>query len=198
MEYLNRLRGRSKHTSCKCPVSANSICITSCEKWDLPCDRPRLGVCLTHGLKSANLWRVLAPDSQSLFSDFTIQELTFALQHLKPGKAAGPDSICPELILHAGSEMKSWLCEFLSSCLLNLKTPKIWRKALLVAILEPNKPPRYPKCYRPISKSWSILFMPVLSPPSTHFSLVLAWEINCRSNHYFADSRHQESFFGEK
>ena len=39
------------------------------------------------------------------------------LQHLKPGKAPGADSICPELIFHAGAALKSWLCDFLSSCL---------------------------------------------------------------------------------
>ena len=69
----------------------------------------------------SDLWRVLTPDSQSFSGDFTIKELTSALQHLKPGIAAGPDSICPELIFHAGSEMRSWLIDFLSSCLRNLK-----------------------------------------------------------------------------
>ena len=98
----------------------------------------------------SNLWRVLTPDSQSLSHDFNIEELTSALQYLKPGKATGPDSICPELILHAGSEMRSWLCEFLSSCSCNLKIPKVWRRAL-IKILKPNKSPGNPKSYRPIS-----------------------------------------------
>ena len=44
--------------------------------------------------------------------------------------------------------MKSWLCEFLSSCLHNLKISKIWKRALVVAILKPNK---HPKCYWSIS-----------------------------------------------
>ena len=63
----------------------------------------------------------------------------------------GPDSICPELILHAGVALKSWLCDFLSSCLRRLKIPKIWRRALVVAIPKPTKPIRDPKSYRPIS-----------------------------------------------
>ena len=52
----------------------------------------------------------------------------------KPGKAPGPDSICVELLLHAGAALKSWLSGFLSSCLHHLKIPKIWRRALVVAI----------------------------------------------------------------
>ena len=74
-----------------------------------------------------------------------------SLQHLKSGKAPGPDSICPELILHAGAALKSWLRDFLSSCLCPLKIPKIWRRALVVAIPKPAKPVGEPKSYRPIS-----------------------------------------------
>ena len=73
------------------------------------------------------------------------------LQHLKPAKAPGPDSICPELILHAGAALKSWLRDFLSFCLRRLKISKIWRRALVVAILKLGKPVGDPKSYRPIS-----------------------------------------------
>ena len=47
--------------------------------------------------------------------------------------------------------MKSWLREFLSSCLRRLKITKIWRRALVVAIQKPAKPVGDPKSYRPIS-----------------------------------------------
>ena len=99
----------------------------------------------------SDLWRVLTLDGQSLSCNFTVKEITFALQPLNPGKAPGPDSICPELILHAGSEIKSWLCEFLSSCLRNLTIPKIWRRTLVVSIFKPNKLPGNPQSYQPIS-----------------------------------------------
>ena len=61
------------------------------------------------------------------------------------------DSICPELLLHAGAALKSWLCGFLSSCLHHLKIPKIWRRALVVTIPKPMKPVEDPKSYRSIS-----------------------------------------------
>ena len=82
---------------------------------------------------------------------FSQREFTAALQHLKPGKAPGPDSICPELILHAGAALKSWLRDFLSSCMRRLKMSKIWRRALVVAIPKPTKPVGDSKSYRPIS-----------------------------------------------
>jgi len=79
-----------------------------------------------------------------------------ALQQLKPGKALGPDFICPEHVLNAGSALTSWLYKFLSSCLQHFKLPKIWRRAAVVAIPKPKKPPGDPKSYRPIS----LLYVP--------------------------------------
>ena len=94
-------------------------------------------------------WRALIPSSLNLSGDFSAREFAAALQHVKPGKARGPDSICPELIIHAGTALK--LRGFLSSCLRQLKIPKVSRRALVVAIPKPNKPVEDPKSYRSIS-----------------------------------------------
>ena len=91
------------------------------------------------------------PDAVNISDNFSQREFAAALQHLKPGKAPGPDSICPELILHAGAALKSWLRDFLTSCLRRLKIPKIWRRALVIAIPKPAKPVGHPKSYRLIS-----------------------------------------------
>ena len=99
-------------------------------------------------------WRALIPSPVNLSGDFSSREFAAALQHVKPGKAPGPDSICPELIIHAGTALKSWLRGFLSSCLRQLKIPKIWRRALVVAIPKPKKPVEDPKSYRPVSLLW--------------------------------------------
>ena len=99
----------------------------------------------------SDLWRATTPDAVNISDNFSQREFAAALQHLKPGKAPGSDSICPELILHAGAALKSWLRDFLSSCLRRLKIPKIWRRALVVAIPKPAKPVGDPKSYRPIS-----------------------------------------------
>ena len=79
------------------------------------------------------------------------REFAATPQHLKPGKAPVPDSICPELIIHAGAGLKFWLRGFLSSCLHHLKIPKIWRRALVLAVPKPLKPVEDPRSYRPIS-----------------------------------------------
>ena len=94
-------------------------------------------------------WRALIPSSLDLSGDFSAREFAAALQHVKPGKARGPDSICPELIIHAGTALK--LRGFLSSCLRQLKIPKVSRRALVVVIPKPNKPVEDPKSYRSIS-----------------------------------------------
>jgi len=53
-----------------------------------------------------------------------------------------------------------------------LKIPKIWRRALVVAIPKPEKPLRDPKSYRPIS----LLCHPFKNPRETHLRL-------CQTNH---------------
>ena len=40
---------------------------------------------------------------------------------------------------------------FLPACLRHIKIPKVWRRALVVAISQPKKPVEDPKSYRPIS-----------------------------------------------
>ena len=99
----------------------------------------------------SDLWRVTTPDAVNISDNFSQREFTAALQHLKPGKALGPDSICPELILHARAALKSWLHDFLSSCLRRLKIPKIWRRALVVVIPKPRKPMGDPELLTDIS-----------------------------------------------
>ena len=146
---MNNLTGRSRHSPRHCPVSANAI--TS--------QLVRNGKYETVDRKSSrlvfqevsDLWRATTPDAVNISETFSQREFAAALQHLKPGKAPGPDSIFPELIIHAGAALKSWLRDFISSCLRRLKIPKIWRRALVVAIPKPGKPVGDPKSYRPIS-----------------------------------------------
>ena len=99
----------------------------------------------------SDLWRATTPDALNISDNFSQREFAAPLQHLKPGKAPGPDYICPEFILHVGAALKSWLRDFFSSCLRQLKIPKIWRRAFVVAIPKSGKPVRDPKSYRPIS-----------------------------------------------
>ena len=98
-------------------------------------------------------WSATTPDQKNISDTFSQNEFTAGLQHLKPAKISGSDSICPELIIHAEAALKSWLCDFLSSCLRRLKIPKIWRRALVIAIPKPMKLMGDSKSYRSIPLS---------------------------------------------
>ena len=146
---MNNLTGRSQHSPRHCPVSTDAIAsqLVRNEKYEaVDCKSSRLVF-----QEVSDLWRATTPDAVNISDNFSQREFTAALQHLKPGKAPRPDSICSELILHAGAALKSWLHDFLSSCLRRFKIPKIWRRALVVAIPKPAKPVGDPKSYRPIS-----------------------------------------------
>ena len=146
---MNNLTGRSRHSPRHCPVSADSISsqlVRNGKYEDVDRKSSRLV-----SQEVSELWRATTRDAVNISDNFSQRECTAALQHLKPGKAPGPDSICPELILHAGAALKSWLRDFLFSCLRRIKIPKIWRRALVVAIPKPGKPVGDPKSYRPIS-----------------------------------------------
>ena len=58
----------------------------------------------------SDLWRTTSPDAVNISGDFSPRESAAVLHHLKPGKALGPDSICLELLIHAGPSLRFCLC----------------------------------------------------------------------------------------
>ena len=137
---LNNLTGRSRHSPRHCPVSADAIAsqLVRNEKYKAVDHKSSRLVFQ----EVSDLWRATTPDAVNISDNFSQREFAAALQHLKPGKAPGPDSICLELILHAGAALKSWLHDFISSCLHQLKIPKIWRRVLVVAIPKAHGGPK--------------------------------------------------------
>ena len=146
---LSNLTGRLQHSPRHCPVTANAIASQLVRNGKYEAVDRKSSRLVTQ--KVSDLWRATSPYAVNISDNFSQREFTTALQHLKPGKAPGPDSICSELTLHYRAALKSWLCDFFSSCLRRLKIPKIWRRALVVAIPKPAKPVGDPKSYRPIS-----------------------------------------------
>ena len=144
---INNLTGRTRHLPC--PISANSIASLLKKNGTYKTnDR----VFTRFVLKEVSeLWRIPTPAHKCISDNFSPQKFARSLQMLKPGKVPGPDSISSELIIHAGAALKSWPNNFLSSCMHQLKIPKIWRRALMVATPKPMKPPEEAKSYRPIS-----------------------------------------------
>ena len=98
----------------------------------------------------SKLWNDPGTD-KLLSAPFTPTELSNAIKQLKCSKAQGPDNIAPEFIKHCGRKYLTWLREFYSTCLNYQVIPKIWRKASVIALPEPNKALDDPKSYRSIS-----------------------------------------------
>ena len=116
---MNNLTGRSRHSPRHCPVSADAIASQLVRNREYEAVDRKSSRLLYQEVP--DLWRATTPDTVNISENFSQKEFTAALQHLKPGKAPGPDSIYPERILHAGAALKSWLNDFLSSCFRRLK-----------------------------------------------------------------------------
>ena len=63
-----------------------------------------------------DLWKATARDAVNTSGDFSPREFAAALHHLKSGKALGPDSICPELLTHAGPGLTCFFFFQLAAC----------------------------------------------------------------------------------
>ena len=145
---INNLTDHSRNPPRQCPISANVIASQLIRNGKYM-TRDRETTRLVRE-ETSELWNIPAPEGSSLTTEFSPAEFATALQVLKSGKAPGPDQICPELTLHAGPTIKSWLCKFLTSCLCQLRVPKVSRRSLVVVIPKPNKPLDDAKSYRPI------------------------------------------------
>ena len=145
---FNNLTGRSRQSPRQCPVSSNAIAsqLVKNGKYTRMKIKRFLNSlcrnCLTFGGRLLQGSKYLRRFSPREFAAF---------HHLKPGKASGPDSIFPELLIHAGPSLKFWLRGFFSSFLPKIKIPKEWRRALVVAIPKLSKPVVDLQSYRPIS-----------------------------------------------
>jgi len=135
---INKLTGRSGRSSRLCPVSANSIASQLVNNGAHKTGSRESTRLVNKQL--SDLWNIPTPEGHNISEPFRLEEFAAALRRLMPGKSPGLDSIFPEFVLHAGSALKSWFCDFLNSCMRQLKIPKIWRRALVVAISKPEKP----------------------------------------------------------
>ena len=125
---LNNLTGRSRHSPRHCSVLVDAIAsqVVRNGRYEAV-DRKSFRLVSQEG---SDLCRATTLDLVNISEAFSQREFTAALQHFKPGKAPGPDFICSELILHAGAALKSWLRDFLSSCLRRLQFPRTGKERL--------------------------------------------------------------------
>jgi len=114
---INKLTGRSGRSFHQCPVSANSIA-TQFVKNEAHKTGNRKSTRLVNK-ELSDLRKVPTPEGHSVSEPFRPDEIA-ALRRLKPGKSPGLDFIFPEFVLHAVSALKSWFCDFLTSCMRQL------------------------------------------------------------------------------
>ena len=102
---LNNLTGRSQHSPCHCTVSASAVAPQLIRNGRYAgIDRESFRLI---SQEVSDLWKATPTSPVNNSESFTSQEFATTLKHLKPGKAPGSDSICPELITHAGAALKS-------------------------------------------------------------------------------------------
>ena len=119
---LNNLTGRSRHSPRHCLVSADAIASQLLRNGKYEAVNRKSSQLVFQEV--SNLWRATTPDAVNISDNFSRREFTVALQHLKPGKAPGPDFICPKLILHAGAALKSWFVTFFLPVCADSKFPR--------------------------------------------------------------------------
>jgi len=64
---------------------------------------------------------------------FTEEESLAALLKTKPATAPGYDNIHVEFLKNLGPKARTWLSKFFSRIMATHSTPKIWRKAKVIA-----------------------------------------------------------------
>ena len=116
------LTGKPRYSPRHCPISVNAIASQQVRngRYEVV-DRKSSRLVYQ---KVSDLWRATTPDAVNISGTFSQKEFTAALQYLKPGEAPGPDSIFPELIIHAGAALKSWLRDVFSSTCADSKFPR--------------------------------------------------------------------------
>ena len=119
---LNNHTGRSRHSPRHCPVSADAIASQLVRNGKYEAVDRKSSRLVSQEV--SGLWKATTPDTVNIYDNFSQREFAAALQHLKPGKAPGPDSICSELILHAGAALKSWYLTFFFPICADSKFPR--------------------------------------------------------------------------
>ena len=90
---INNLTGRTTQSYRSCPISANSIASQLVKNWTSKTNDREFTRLVLKAV--SELWRIPTPAGKCISGDFSPEEFARSIQMLKPGKAPGPDSICP-------------------------------------------------------------------------------------------------------
>ena len=107
---INKLTGRYGHSFRLCPISANSIAsqlVKNGAHKTVNRESTKL-----NNKQLSDLWKVPPHEGDNIPGSITPEVLTYPLKHLKLGKNSEFENFFPKFILHAGSALKPWLCDF--------------------------------------------------------------------------------------
>eukprot|EP00666_Eupelagonemidae_sp_cell4sb_P008079 gene8079-20250_t len=96
------------------------------------------------------------PAAAPLCTPFTLSELQHVLRRLRPGKAAGTDTIPSEMLQHLGPRGEKYLLRLANRSWARAEVPRPWRSAEVVPLPKPGRDPSIRKSYRPISLTSSV------------------------------------------
>lgn len=94
-------------------------------------------------------WSPIEIDTASI-PPFTTEELVNASSRMKSKKAPGPDRIAAEIVKSTALSCPDHVLRVLNNALKNGEFPTLWKKAVVVLIPKPGKPPFQPSSYRPL------------------------------------------------
>jgi hypothetical protein len=82
---------------------------------------------------------------------FTADELNEVLSRLKPGKAAGPDTLPPEFFKHLSDDVREHLLRLMNATWAGGEVPSNHLEARIAMLWKGKGPPSDPETYRPIA-----------------------------------------------
>ncbi|XP_039283045.1 uncharacterized protein LOC120351099 [Nilaparvata lugens] len=144
---LLRRLGAAKVSTTHATVSPDVIADTICEVSDINVPHRDL----LHMKRHLRRELRRCTERSGFVSPVNYSEVLAAIKNIKLGRAAGVDGILPEFIRHLGPKAIHWLTNLFTIVMEKSRTPVVWKRAKVVAILKPGKEPSDPKSYRPIS-----------------------------------------------
>jgi hypothetical protein len=151
---LQKLRA-AKSITTQVNITPDAIADTICEVGNIDVSR-RDSLRMRRSLRR-ELSR--CPERSAFVDPVECDEVVAAIKKMKQGKAAGVDGILPEFLKNLGPKAISWLTSLFTAVMEQARTPMVWKRAKIVAILKPGKEPGDPRAIDQLrSYQWSISF----------------------------------------
>ena len=100
---------------------------------------------------------------------FTPAQTAEVIRKAKASKALGPDNLSPIMLKNIGPLGIQYLTNIINMCIKTSHIPAVWKKAKIIPLLKPGKPPDKGSSYRPVSllspaaKTLEALLLPLVN-----------------------------------